>query len=151
MPLAESNYPFFELAFDKFETLGKKWQRRTSTGFLWLLPLPSAGTTSITEWGAAWIFKRRVQGDCKRCHDQEVAPTSHSFTRAPVTYVSWQDTWVLEAASSEPCPSKASPALLGPWQHKTGTAALTAHLQYVQYAPQLKVECSRGFLAACPS
>lgn len=52
----------------------------------------------------AWILRMRVQGGCKRCHDQEGAPTSHSFTA--VTSVSCQDSpselpgypWVLVGA-----------------------------------------------------
>ena len=39
----------------------------------------------------AWTVSIRVEGDRKRCHDQEVALTSHFFETAPLTYPNWQD------------------------------------------------------------
>lgn len=153
MPLAESNYPFFELAFDKFETMKKKMTEKNKHELFMTSP-PSLCRYHINNgvrggW-AAWIFKMRVQGDCKRGHDQEVALTSHPFTRAPVTYVSWQNSpWELPghfgslklwALRAQHC------WVLG--STKQGTAILRTHLQM---HPSWRLDFLRGLLAACPS
>lgn len=54
MPIAESNYPFFELAFQRFETTKKKMTEKSKHILLMTPPLPpsSPGSTSVIEWGA---------------------------------------------------------------------------------------------------
>lgn len=49
MPDTESNYSFFELAFQKFETTEKKTEK--SKHIFSECPLPSPGTTPVIEQG----------------------------------------------------------------------------------------------------
>lgn len=156
MPIAESNYPFSELAFQKLKQLKKEWQRRISTYFLWLPPLPSPGTTPVIEWGAG------EQPEFSAVEFKETA--KHVMTKrelSPAIYFKlllWH-MWTDGTAEVGELPGHLGPnlklkalrthakrhsvELLAP-RAKQGTARhiLTIHLKY---APWVKAEFSKRF------